>query len=135
VVLLRALETNNVSGSVEVSLVITDDVELQKLNRQYRGVDAPTDVLSFSQTEAAARYQPVDFPNPGELARPLGDIIISGDRVRAQSVEYGHPGRRELAYLAVHGLLHLLGFDHEIDADRVSMRQAEENALESVPRS
>ncbi len=129
-VLSRAVAEAGLSGSVEVSVVITENAEIHELNRQYRGVDAPTDVLSFSQIEGTADAP--DFPVGG--VRQLGDIVISGDKVRAQAEEYGHSRRRELAYLAVHGLLHLLGFDHETPEDQAEMRQAEENALVAYPR-
>jgi probable rRNA maturation factor len=133
-VLTNVLTANRVSGPVELSMVITDDAELHELNLQYRGIDAPTDVLSFSQAEASVGHAADDFPASGDMARPLGDVIISGDRVRSQAAEFGHGRRRELAYLAVHGLLHVLGYDHENDIDRQTMRLAEEAALESVPR-
>lgn len=128
-VLCATLVTQKITGPVEVSVVVTNDKELQELNREYRNVDCPTDVLSFSQVEGAA-----GIPVPPDAPRPLGDIVISYDRVRAQAREYGHSERRELAYLAVHGLLHLLGFDHENEPERAQMRQAEEAALAEVPR-
>jgi probable rRNA maturation factor len=130
----RALVANGFVGPVEVSVVVTDDAAVHELNRQYRGVDRPTDVLSFSQLESPAHLSGEEFPSPPETPRPLGDIVISGDRVRSQALEYGHSQRRELAYLAAHGLLHLLGFDHEAESDRQKMRDAEEAALRSVPR-
>ncbi len=128
-VLSRALSAHGVNGEVEVSLVVTDDAELRDLNREYRGVDAATDVLSFAQLDSGP--DAAVFPTP---VRQLGDIVISGDRVREQARDYGHSQRRELAYLAVHGLLHLLGYDHETSEEKETMRQAEEQALESVPR-
>lgn len=131
-VLARALANEGVSGPAEVSLVVTDDAEVHRLNREYRGVDRPTDVLSFSQVEGVAGAEA--FPRVEGEPRPLGDIIISGDRVREQAQEYGHSQRRELAYLAVHGLLHLLGYDHETEPERQVMRQKEEAALIDVPR-
>src|SRR5579883_146589 len=128
-VLERVLATQGVTGLVELSVVVTDDAQIQTLNREYRGKDCPTDVLSFSQLEGVD-----NFPHaPGE-ARLLGDIVISYDRVRAQAAEYGHSEKRELAYLAVHGLLHLLGFDHETEPGRQKMRRAEEEALAQIPR-
>ncbi|HVC34255.1 MAG TPA: rRNA maturation RNase YbeY [Chloroflexota bacterium] len=128
-VLCGALESQGIAGPVEISLVVTDDAEIQALNLAYRGKDCPTDVLSFSQAEG-----PVGFPETPGTPRPLGDIVISYDRVRAQASEYGHSERRELAYLAVHGLLHLLGFDHESEPQRETMRRAEEAALAETPR-
>jgi probable rRNA maturation factor len=133
-VVRRALAAAGVTGEVELSLVVTGDAEIWQLNREYRGIDQPTDVLSFSQIEPAIGNAESIFPSvPGET-RLLGDVVISGDRVRAQAADYGHGQRRELAYLTVHGLLHLLGYDHETEADRQIMRQAEESALMTVPR-
>ena len=129
-VLNKALAEQGIVGPVEVSLVVTDDAEVHQLNREYRGVDRPTDVLSFPQDEPVGDK----FPLVGPAPRPLGDIVISGDRVRAQAADYGHSQRRELAYLAVHGLLHLLGFDHETESEREIMRRAEESALAEIPR-
>lgn len=132
-VVQNALEGAQVKGSIEIGLVVTDDAEIRRLNRDYRGVDAPTDVLSFSQLESRGG-QDDTFPWPPGTPRLIGDIIISGERVRAQSAEFGHGQRRELAYLTVHGLLHLLGYDHESDAEKEKMRRAEEEALASIPR-
>lgn len=132
-VLTRALNQEGVVGTVEISLVVTDDSEVQELNRDFRGIDQPTDVLSFSQLETTPDAD--DFPEVEAGPRPLGDVVISGDRVRAQALEYGHGQRRELAYLAVHGTLHLLGYDHETESDRERMRQKEEAALVEVPRA
>lgn len=128
-VVCATLESQGMTGPIELSVVVTNDAQIQELNREYRGKDYPTDVLSFSQIEG-----PGGFPLPPEAPRPLGDIVMSYDRVRAQAGEYGHSRRRELAYLTVHGLLHLLGFDHEAEQDRQRMRAAEESALAEVPR-
>jgi probable rRNA maturation factor len=133
-VLARALAAEELSGPVEVSLVVTDDAELQELNQRYRGEDRPTDVLSFPQSEDSSSGGGPGFPTLLPGARPLGDVVISGDRVRAQAADYGHSQRRELAYLAVHGLLHLLGYDHETEPERQRMRTKEEAALSEVPR-
>jgi probable rRNA maturation factor len=132
-VLRRALRAEGIRGEVELSLVVTSDAEVQDLNRQYRGIDQPTDVLSFSQLDGVPGPGTPGFPTTGPLA--LGDIVISGDRVRAQATDYGHSQRRELAYLAVHGLLHLLGYDHETEPERQKMREKEEAALADVPRA
>jgi probable rRNA maturation factor len=91
------------SESAEVSVYITDDGEVHELNRQYRGIDAPTDVLSFLMDEK---------PDPG-APWLLGDVVISLPRARAQAEAFGHDLDRELCYLAVHGTLHLLGYDDE----------------------
>lgn len=91
--------------AAEVSVLLGDDATVQALNRDYRGIDRPTDVLSFAQREGE------DLPG-GEVSPVLGDIVISLDRARAQAGEYGHSLERELGFLAVHGVLHLLGWDH-----------------------
>lgn len=128
-VLCATLTSEGIVRPVELSVLVTDDATIRDLNRDYRNQDCPTDVLSFSQLEGAA-----EFPRPPGEPQPLGDIVISYDRVREQAREYGHSEQRELAYLAVHGLLHLLGFDHETEAERAKMRAAEEAALVGIPR-
>jgi probable rRNA maturation factor len=92
---------------LELSLLLTDDEGIRALNRAYRGQDKPTDVLSFPLWE---EQPPI---SPGSAALPLGDIVISLARAEAMARELGHSARRETAFLFVHGLLHLLGYDHE----------------------
>jgi probable rRNA maturation factor len=104
-----------------LSILITDDGEIRDLNREYRGVDRPTDVLSFSQME-------------GEGGDPdhhlLGDVVISWDRAVSQGEASGHGTRVELRRLLVHGLLHLFGYDHERDDEqKARMRELEEKYL------
>lgn len=111
------------AGPVEVGVLIADDARLHALNRDYRGVDAPTDVLSFGDDGPAGAF--VAQP---EGPRYLGDIAISYERVLAQAAEYGHPPARELAYLAAHGALHLLGYDHERGPDAAAAMRAREEA-------
>jgi probable rRNA maturation factor len=108
----------------EASLLLADDATLQALNRRYRALDRPTEVLSFSQLEGPDRQARATGPT-----LQLGDIAVSVERARRQAVTYGHPFDRELAYLFVHGLLHLLGYDHEEDEGRTAMRRVEEAAL------
>lgn len=115
----------------EVSILLTDDAEIHELNRQYRDVDSPTDVLSFAlmtDDDATDLYEDKVEGEP-EL---LGDIIISAPTALRQSEEYGHSFERELAYLTVHGMLHLLGFDHMSDSDKAAMRAEEEAILEEL---
>jgi probable rRNA maturation factor len=108
---------------LEVTLLLTGDPSLKRLNRAYRGPDRPTDVLSFSQLEGTP------FASPPGGTCTLGDVAISVERAQRQATEYGHSLERELGYLFVHGMLHLLGYDHEHEADREAMRAAEERAL------
>lgn len=113
------LEDNN-----EVSMVLCDDAYIHELNLKYRGKDRPTDVLSFALNEGE---EPEIIDGPTDVL--LGDIIISVDTARCQAEEYGHSLEREIAYLTVHGILHLLGYDHEIEADKLEMRREEEYVL------
>jgi probable rRNA maturation factor len=98
----------------EVGIVISDEDEIRRLNRQYRGVDAATDVLAFSM-EGEPR-----FPSPDGL-RHLGEVLISLPRAREQARAYGHPLRHELSILVAHGFLHLLGYDDQQPADKKRM--------------
>ena len=110
----------------EVSLVLTDDGYIRELNRHYRFIDSPTDVLSFAlreQAEGETEYQ----LNKDEWL--LGDIVISLETARRQAREFGHSLERELGFLIIHGCLHLLGFDHETAEEREKMRQKEEGIL------
>jgi probable rRNA maturation factor len=139
----RALLAEGVEGSVEITLVLTDDDEIRALNDAHRGVDEPTDVLSFPlegsprgpfPSGGAGSDDGPAFVTPPDLARHLGDVVISFPRAEAQAREYGHSLRRELAYLTVHGALHLLGYDHEGESERAVMRAKEEAALVEAPR-
>lgn len=105
----------------EVSIFITDDLGIQVLNKQYRDLDEPTDVLSFPMDD--------DESTPPGMPALLGDVIISLPRAREQANDYGHPLKREIAFLTVHGILHLLGYDHEEDNERALMREREESHL------
>ena len=118
-----------VPASVEVTVLLAGDARLQALNRSYRGVATPTDVLSFAQRAGPredAGYKPA---LPAEHVEILGDIAISMDRVQAQAAASGHSLERELAYLFVHGFLHLLGHTHVEDTGYKRMRAQEEAIL------
>lgn len=96
-------------NDAEVSVTFTDDDGIHELNQRFRGVDAPTDVLSFPllDFEDETGEPPID-----EIENMLGDIVLNLNRVRAQAEEFGHPFEREAAFLTVHSMLHLLGYDH-----------------------
>jgi probable rRNA maturation factor len=127
-----ALATEGLAGVIEVSVLVTDDAMLHQLNRDYRNVDAPTDVLSFANDEESDAA-PTAFVRPPDAPRYLGDLAISYERVVAQAAEYGHSRARELAFLTIHGILHLLGYDHErSDADQAAMRAREEVILQQI---
>ena len=125
-----ALAAEGVAGAIEVSVLVTDDATLHQLNRDYRNVDAPTDVLSFADDEEGDAPA---FVRPPAAPRYLGDLAISYERVVAQADEYGHSRARELAFLTVHGMLHLLGYDHERGAaDQAAMRAREEVIMQQL---
>ena len=119
---------HDLDDMTEVDITIVDDEEIHQLNRDYRNVDRPTDVLSFALDE--------DDEDEPELmeGQPhlLGDIIISAETATRQAEEFGHGLEREIVYLAVHGLLHLLGYDHMVEEDKVMMRAKEEEALSAI---
>ncbi len=111
-----------VVGPAELTVLVTDDARVHALNRDFRGVDGPTDVLSFGDDDDD------EFVVAPEQPRYIGDIAISFERVVAQATDYGHSVQRELAYLAAHGTLHLLGYDHEDDPDQAAAMRAREEA-------
>jgi len=119
------------SDNTEVDITIVTDEEIHILNRDYRGVDRPTDVLSFALDEGEEEPEILGL----EAEHLLGDIIISAERAAAQADEFGHGINREIVYLAVHGILHLLGYDHMIDEDKVVMRAREEETLRELDLS
>lgn len=123
-VLQKTAEVYDINPHTEVSLVLADDKYIHALNLQYRGKDCSTDVLSFALNEGE-EFEVIDGPE--EVL--LGDIIISVETAARQAEEYGHTLDRELAYLAVHGILHLLGYDHMTEEDKQEMRQEEEHVL------
>jgi probable rRNA maturation factor len=114
--------------AAELSIILVDDAYIQNLNSEYRGLDQPTDVLSFAMVDQQAGT-PVLNADQLELPELLGDIFISVERAVDQAKEYGHSLEREICYLAIHGLLHLLGFDHHQPEETEEMRQAEEEIL------
>ncbi|HHZ17127.1 MAG TPA: rRNA maturation RNase YbeY [Clostridia bacterium] len=114
----------------EVSVTLVNDETIQELNKSYRGIDRPTDVLSFAFDEATEGEAAVSMSE--QEIHLLGEIVISLERTIAQAEEYGHSVEREMAFLFVHGMLHLLGYDHQEDEERRQMRQIEEEILEAV---
>lgn len=132
----KTLEMEGVSIPVEVSILLVDDRQIHQLNRQYRGVDAPTDVLSFpmlefDDDEQGSRDLQAALNEAGRdgQAVVLGDIVLSMERAQQQAHEYGHSFFREVGYLIVHGMLHLLGYNHEQGHQRIVMRQKEEHVM------
>ena len=126
----RAVETvGRLYGTegAEVSVTLTNDAYIHEINRQYRGVDRPTDVISFALMESE---EPEILDDPaGDV---LGDLVISLERTRAQAEEYGHSYLRELSFLTVHGMLHLLGYDHMEEAERAEMEEEQRHVMEAL---
>ena len=111
----------------EISVLLCDNTEIHRLNKMYRQIDRPTDVLSFALNEGE---ESIGEGLPEHAL--IGDLIISLERMEEQAVQYGHSPLRELAYLTVHGCLHILGYDHIVTEDKIEMRKEEEFILEKL---
>ena len=111
----------------EVSVTLTNNAYIHTLNKQYRGIDRPTDVLSFALNESV---EPETEGGPDITV--LGDLVISVERAEEQAQEYGHSLRREVAFLTVHGMLHLLGYDHMEDEEREEMEAEQRFVMEKL---
>ena len=134
-VIVTALEEEGVKTPCEINVVFTGDQEICEINREQRQVDRPTDVLSFPMFAYTPGQPPADDADadPATGLTPLGDMVISVERAEAQAAEYGHPVARELAYLTVHSVLHLLGYDHlDEGVQKAQMRVREEAILEKL---
>ena len=117
--------------NAEVSITLTNNEYIHKLNLEYRKIDRPTDVLSFALNES----EEPDVEG-GPDVNVLGDIIISVERANEQAEEYGHSLKREMAFLTVHGMLHLLGYDHMEEEERKEMEEEQRYVMEKlgIPR-
>ena len=133
-VIPAALDAQGVDVPCEVYVLFTGDEGIHQINLEQRGVDAPTDVLSFPMFDLEPGEIPsVEDADPGTGLVPLGDMVISLERARAQGEQFGHGTRREVAYLAVHSVLHLLGYDHMDEGPmKAQMREREEAILEAL---
>jgi len=114
----------------ELSVCLVDDAYIRELNRRYRGKDSPTDVLSFPQWERPDGEPPEAGDDPA--AALLGDVVISLETAARQAEEFGHSLQREVAFLVVHGVLHLLGHDHHTAAGEARMKAREEEVLQAL---
>lgn len=130
-VVKKVLEEEKVVQDVDVYITLTNNEEIHKINKEYREVDRPTDVLSFPMYEREEIYK-LKADENDEVEKILGDIIVSIEKVKEQAEEYGHSFERELAYLVTHGCLHLLGYDHMIEEEQKEMRTREELILEML---
>lgn len=132
------LELEGCPYDSQINLVLTDNPGIHEVNRQFRGIDAPTDVLSFPMVpfETPANYQILDedasFFDLDTEELLLGDIMISAERVISQASDYGHSVKREFCFLVAHSMLHLLGYDHMVPEEAAVMEQKQEAALEKL---
>ena len=124
---IAALEHENVGGQCELSITFTDDEGIHVLNKQYRAIDRPTDVLSFPLIDFEAEDK------TDESYKVLGDIVISLERAAKQGDEFGHSMQHEAAFLCIHSVLHLLGYDHELseEDDRI-MCEKQKKIIEKI---
>lgn len=133
-----ALDCENIAVPCEINVLITTDQGIQGINRTCRSIDSPTDVLSFPMFQLEAGNPPEDWsgyidPETGRC--PLGDMAISLERATRQAEEFGHSVRREVGYLTIHSVLHLLGYDHlDEGAQKAQMRSREEAIASTISR-
>jgi len=127
-----SLSAGKVDAEVEMGLFITDDDTVRNLNREYRGVDEATDVLSFALTEGEVGDGSATFVMPPDGVIHLGEVVISYPQALKQASEHGCDFSEELAWLVVHGVLHLLGYDHDGPAREREMRAVEKRVLSGI---
>ena len=126
------LDAEGVTALCEINILITDDIGIHGINKAARNIDRPTDVLSFPMFELEPGNPPTDweeYKDPGTNAVPLGDMVISLERARAQAREFGHSVKREVGYLTIHSMLHLLGYDHLDEGPMKKQMRAREEAI------
>ena len=131
------LEAEGVNVPCEINVLITDDVGIHGINLASRQIDRPTDVLSFPMFQLEPGNLPADwkdFQDPETELVPLGDMCISLERAKAQAKEFGHSVKREVGYLTIHSMLHLLGYDHLDEGTmKKQMREREEAIVATIP--
>lgn len=140
IVIEKALDYEQCPYEAEVNLLITDDKGIHEMNREHRGIDRPTDVLSFPSLtyEQAGNFDFLEreeeiynfHPDTGELL--LGDIVISRDKVTEQADSYGHSQKREYAFLIAHSMLHLMGYDHMTQEEAAVMERKQTEILDDL---
>jgi len=133
----QTLRAEKITIPCEINVLVTDDTGIQTINKASRSIDKPTDVLSFPMFNLTAGAPPQDWSeyiDPGTGLCPLGDMCISLERAVAQAKEYGHSTRREVGYLTIHSMLHLLGYDHMDEGEQKrQMRAREETIAAQIP--
>jgi probable rRNA maturation factor len=128
-IIWNILEYIPFSKPVEVGIRITDNLNIRKLNQQYRGIDVTTDVLSFNMLEPTQIDTEIQFISAPDKVNHIGEVIISYEKVVEQARNYNNTIKKELAILLIHGFLHLFGYDHESDKDYQIMHKKEEFIL------
>ena len=128
-VVRAALETENAKCDVNLSVVITDNENIREINKEQREIDSPTDVLSFPGYEKEEWEELKEFKNETVY---IGDIVVSKERVVEQASEYETGFEREFCYLIAHGMLHLMGYDHMVETDKMIMREKEEEVMKKL---
>ncbi len=134
------LRSEGCEYDVEIGLTITDDEGIHELNKEFRSIDSPTDVLSFPNVsyEVAGDFSVIDSDQKNDLLDPdtgrimFGDIVINENRVRSQAKDYGHSEKREFAFLVAHSMLHLCGYDHMTEEESAVMEDKQEKALSGL---
>lgn len=133
----QTLDAEGIRVPCEINVLVTNNAGIQTINRESRNIDAPTDVLSFPMFQLEAGNPPQDwteYQDPATGLVPLGDMCISLERAQAQAQEFGHSVRREVGYLTIHSMLHLLGYDHLDEGEqKKQMRRREEAIASTIP--
>ena len=131
------LDAERIAVPCEINVLVTNDAGIHLINKTSRDIDRPTDVLSFPMFQLEAGNPPTDweeYQDPMTGLVPLGDMCISLERAKAQAAEFGHSPRREVGYLTIHSMLHLLGYDHLDEGEmKKQMRTREEAIAASIP--
>ena len=131
------LDAERIAVPCEINVLVTNDAGIHLINKTSRDIDRPTDVLSFPMFQLETGNPPVDweeYQDPMTGLVPLGDMCISLERAKAQAAEFGHSPRREVGYLTIHSMLHLLGYDHLDEGEmKKQMRKREEAIAASIP--
>ena len=128
------LKAEGIAVPCEINVLVTDDAGIQTINKASRSIDKPTDVLSFPMFNLTAGAPPQDWEeyiDPGTGLCPLGDMCISLERAVAQAKEFGHSTKREVGYLTIHSMLHLLGYDHLDEGEQKRQMRSREEAIAS----
>ena len=135
----KTIETENCPYEIEVNILLTNNTEIHEANKNFRNIDRTTDVLSFPMVDynlpvdfALVDESPECYLNPETDELVLGDIMVSVDKVYEQAEEYGHSSKREFAFLIAHSMLHLLGYDHMEEEERMVMETKQEAVLEAL---